>query len=322
MALFVQVLVTASLRAQSTATAARPDGASKRLDRGRFTVVYTARDARLAQSLLDAALRQDSFPGLPRPRARVLVAVAPDAERFRAWAGPAVPEWGAAIALPDEQRVIMQGASAGSDAGDPLVVLRHELAHLALHEALGPLPARWFDEGYASVAAREWTREATIETSSGMVFRTLPTLSELEEGFGGTASRASWSYALAYRAVFELSALDTLNGLTNLFREWKRTGAFEPALRSAYGMTGEQFDRYWRQRTRRRFGVVALVANLSAAVGFFGLLLGPLFWLRWRRDRRRMHALRQADELQERALAESALAAMLAGPNSDVTGPG
>ena len=43
-------------------------------------------------------------------------------------------------------------------------VLRHELAHLALHEALGDLPPRWFDEGYAScrrarVAARRGARD-------------------------------------------------------------------------------------------------------------------------------------------------------------------
>jgi len=74
---------------------------------------------------------QDTFPGLPRPRERVLIAIAPDAARFRELVGPNAPEWGAAIAMPDERRIVMQGSGAGSDAGDPRVVLRHELAHLA-----------------------------------------------------------------------------------------------------------------------------------------------------------------------------------------------
>ena len=309
-----------------TCSITAPDAAAQipstgiRLDSGRFTVVAERRDARLAQSMLSAAIAQDSFPGLARPKAHVLIAIAPDAKRFREWVGPSAPEWGAAIALPEQQRIVMQGREAGSDAGDPVVVLRHELAHLALHEAMGTLPPRWFDEGYASFAAHEWTRESAIEMSSGLVWHTLPSLEQLEDGFYAGASRANWSYALAYRAVEDLAALDAQNGLTNFFREWKSAGKFEPAVRGAFGMTGEQFDKHWQQQTRRRFGALSLVTNLSAALGFFALLLGPLFWLRKRRDRKRLEAMRMVDAAQERAARESALDAILS-LDGDVNAP-
>ena len=65
----------------------------------------------------------------------------------------------------------MQGRSSGSDAGDPREVLRHEVAHLALHEFLGEAPPRWFDEGYASFAAREWTREDALATNLALAIR-------------------------------------------------------------------------------------------------------------------------------------------------------
>lgn len=241
----------------------------------------------------------------------MLIAIAPDAERFRAWIGPHAPEWGAAIAIPGEQRIVMQGSRAGSDAGDPRVVLRHELAHLALHETMGRLPPRWFDEGYASLAAGEWNRESTFETSLGLVWNTLPSRAVLEEGFYEGASRASFSYAVAHRVVSEMQALDPANGLRNFFAEWKRSGSFEVGLRQAYGMTGVQFDRHWQSKTRQRYGALAFVANLSLIAGIFGVLLGPLFVMRRRRDRRRLEAMRAADEAQERALRESALAALL-----------
>src|SRR6185369_16402722 len=121
--------------------------------------------------------------GLPRPAQRVLIAIAPDQRRFREWAGTSAPEWGAALAFPDSRRIVMQGKSAGSDAGDPLEVLRHELAHLALHEYLGDLPPRWFDEGYASYAARELTRDDALATSLALALRGTPTLDELDEQF-------------------------------------------------------------------------------------------------------------------------------------------
>jgi hypothetical protein len=282
-----------------------------RLDEGRFTVVADPRDERLARSLLASAGARDTFPGLPRPQDHVLIAVAPDAATLRRWVGDAAPEWGAAFAIPSQRTVIVQGGRAGSDAGDPLVVLRHELAHLALHEALGPLPPRWFDEGYASFAAGEFTREQAFETSVGMVWRTLPSLEVLENGFVRGGMEAAWSYAMAHRIVSELDALGGERGLANLLQYWKETGSFEKAVRSAYGMTGEAFEKHWQARTRQRYGALSFVTNVSVAVGLFSLVLVPLFILRRQRDRRKLEAMRAADAAQEAAARESALQALL-----------
>lgn len=270
-----------------------------------------AEDERLARSLLAAAQQRDSFPGLPRPRARVLIAIAGSPAQFRAWVGPYAPEWGAAIAIPDEQRLVLQGRHAGSDAGDPRVVLRHELAHLALHEQLGRRPPRWFDEGYASLAAGEWSREQMLETSLGMVWRSLPTLDVLDEGFAGGGTEAAWSYALAHRAVAELAALGGQTGLTAFFRYWRDGGSFERALRQAFGLTGEAFEKHWRRETRRRYGALAMVTDLSAIVGVLSLVLAPLLISRRRRDRERLEAMRAAEARQEAEARESALQTML-----------
>lgn len=282
-----------------------------RLDAGRFTIVSERQDERLARTLLAAAQRNDSFPGLPRPRDRVLIAIAPDARRLRAWVGPYAPEWGAAFAFPDQRKIVMQGRGAASDAGDPVVVLRHELAHLALHEAMGGLPPRWFDEGYASFAAREFSREQAFETSIGMVWRTLPTLEQLERGFVGGGMEASWSYAMAHRVVSELDALGGSGGLTNFLTYWKGTGSFEKGVRQAYGMTGEGFEKHWREATRRRYGALSFVTNVSAAVGLFAVVLVPLFLQRRSRDRKKLEAMRAADAAQEEAARASALQAIL-----------
>src|SRR5207237_1666538 len=99
-----------------------------RLDRGRFVFLFFPRDRQLATSLATSALATDTFPGLPRPQQRVVIAIAPDKRRFREWAGTSAPEWGSAIAFPDSRRIVMQGQRAGSDAGDPGAVVRHGLA--------------------------------------------------------------------------------------------------------------------------------------------------------------------------------------------------
>ena len=275
------------------------------------------------RSLLAAAAERDSFPWLSRSGARVVIAVAPDERRFHEWIGPAAPEWGAAIAFPAQRTIIMRGRTAGSDAGDPLVVLRHELAHLALHEALGDLPPRWFHEGYASVAAGEWGREEVLATSVALLLRGMPTLDSLDAAFDAGASRADAAYALAHRAVAELAALDPQRGLTLFFDYWRETRSLEVAIRRAFGLTQAQFEERWRQRTRRQYGALAIAADLSLAAALLMLIVVPLYMARRRRDRRRLEAMRAADVAAERAARESALAALLGDEGvSDEGAPG
>jgi len=295
------------------------DDAPRRVDSGRFTIVHFPRDEAMARSLVAAAVRSDSFPWLPRPRQRVLVAIAPDAERFRAWAGPGAPEWGVALAFPESRRIIMQGRAAGSEAGDPVEVLRHELAHLALHEALGDLPPRWFDEGYASVAAREWRREDVLAANFALAIRGAPTLARLEEQFSGGTVTAQSAYALSYRAVVELAALDQERGLSLFFEHWRRTGSLDQAIRRAFGITLPGFEQRFRSATRRRYGALALVADLSLVLFVVTILVLPFFIARRLRDRRRLRALLAADAAAERAEQEQGLAAMLGA--SDAGGP-
>jgi hypothetical protein len=301
-----------STTAQRVQVPSVSSGNGLRLDSGRFTVVADKRDTRMAHAMLAYALDRDTFPGLPRPKAHVLIAIAPDAGMFRAWTGPGTPEWGAAIAIPSEQRIVMQGAYGNSDAGDPIVVLRHELAHLALHEYLGDLPPRWFDEGYASVAAGEWSRTTALETSVSMAWRSLPDGRELDQGFYAGASRAQYTYALSHLVVAEMQAIDSQNGLANFFRQWRRTESYDRALRFAYGMTTEAFDSYWHKRVRRQYGALSFIANISLAFGFIGIALGPMYWSKRKRNRERLAVMKENEAAQEEATRRSALSALLA----------
>ena len=300
------------------------DDAPERLDAGRFTIVYFPQDQRLARNLLEGAARADSFPWLPRPRQRVLIAVAPDARHFRKWAGPGAPEWGVALAFPDSRRVIIQGRGAGSEAGDPLETLRHELAHLALHERLGHRPPRWFQEGYASVAAREWRRDDVLATNVALALRGVPTFEQLEASFSGGSTAAQSAYALSYRAVAELASLDPERGLTLLFQYWENARNLDVAIRQSFGMTLAGFEKEFQKRVRRRYGVLALVADLSLVFLITSVALLPFFASRRARDRRRLREMLAADAAAERAERESVLAVMLgsqAGGNSPPNRP-
>jgi len=285
--------------------------APERIDRGRFTAVFYPSERTLATSLLEGALEVDTFPGLKRPTQRVLVALAPDHQRFREWIGPGAPEWGAAVAFPESRHIVMQGRSSGSDAGDPREVLRHELAHLALHESLGELPPRWFDEGYASYAAHEWSREDALATNVALALRGVPTFDELDRQFGEGTTSAQNAYALAYRAVVDLAALDTSAGLSRLFDAWRTTGSLDRAIRASYGITLAGFEQRWRAGTRRRYGALALVGDVTLIGLVMLVAVFPLFVARRQRQRQRFAALVAADEAADKAARDSVIEELL-----------
>ena len=227
------------------------DDAPRRLDAGRFTAVYFPQDDRLARTLLAGAARTDSFPWLPRPQQRVLIA---HRARRAALSGrgpaPRAPEWGVALAFPESRRVHHAGSRAPARMREiPLETLRHELAHLALHERLGNLPPRWFDEGYASVAAREWRREEVLATNLALALRGVPTLEQLEAELRRRLRRRRRRRTrLSYRAVAELAALDPERGLTLFFGYWENGRNLDSAVRRAFGITLGGFEREFQKR--------------------------------------------------------------------------
>ena len=311
-ALGLLLLVTGPLAAQS----AQAD--LVRLVRGRFTIVSSPGDTALARTMVESAERNDSFPGLPRPREPVHIDVAVDPATFRALIGPSAPEWGVAVAFPRSRRIVMQGRYAGAEEGNPHEILRHEIAHLALQEALGELPPRWFDEGYAAYSAQEWGREEALATNLALVLRGVPSLDSLDLGFYEGAQRATGAYALAYTAVADLAALDPQRGLALFFRRWQETRSMDSAVRGAYSITLSSFESRWRSRVRRRYGALAFITDMAiVGAGVIALLL-PLQQLQRRRRRRRLAAMHAAEAAVERAQREQALEEILrstAGPD-------
>jgi hypothetical protein len=284
---------------------------SQPVSSGRITIHAMPADLPLARNLIAFASANDTFPGLPRPRRPVTVLIAPDEGRLREWIGGGAPEWGVAFAILEENRIVMQGRSADSRAGNPQVTLRHELTHLALHELAGDGLPLWFHEGYASFAAGEWARDQLLATNFILALRGVPHLATLDSMISGGSSRAEQGYALAHRAVSELAAKDPRGGLSLFFRYWSETHRMDAAIRRGYGITYARFEEDWRRTTRRRYGALALFADVGFASLVLFVIIAPFWWSRRKRDRARLAALAAADALAEQRERESAIAELL-----------
>ena len=147
----------------------------------------------------------------------------------------------------------------------------------------------------------------------------MPSLEALDEAFTGGSVRAAGAYALAQRAIVELAALDPERGLGLFFGYWRDSRSFDRAIRQAYNMTQSEFEERWRKLTRRRYGALAIFADLTIGAVILLLVLLPLHISRRRRDRERlarMAAVEAAAEAKERADAIETLLRSV-GPQED-----
>jgi hypothetical protein len=255
---------------------------------GEILAVARAPDLTLAISLAEQAGAPRSWYGLGRrmPGPIRLIVVRGDAPLAGFLHAP-VPSWGAGFAVPGARTVVIR-----ADAGDPLLILRHELAHFALHDAVPVRVPLWFDEGYAAVAAGEWDRLEALRLNFTVARGSVPGFFELDRALRASRSDAEAAYALAASAVAMLARRNPERSLAPLLTRLEAGEGFDAAVLATTGSPLGRFEVEWQKDVRRRYGLFVWFM----AGGFWtlaALAVLAAVWLRRRRDRPRRAALDQ-----------------------------
>jgi hypothetical protein len=166
----------------------------------------------------------------------------PQAARTPRWiTGFAVAEQDVVVLLPD--RVL----SYPHDSLDAL--LRHEVTHVLLARAAGgaPLP-RWFQEGVAMLAARDWRLADGQHLLVGGMSGVPPSTADLERSFAGEGYAIDTAYAVAGALVAELVQRHGRESVLRIASGVAARRSFADAFAAA---TGEPLDRFeagfWRR---------------------------------------------------------------------------
>jgi len=109
------------------------------------------------------------------------------------------PAWVSGFANGRSRTIVLFPARVSRYPDDSLrTLVHHEVAHLLVAEAARGRPVpRWFNEGVATVAAREWGIEDRARYAAAVVGRGQRTTDALDYGFAEGGRRAARSYALA-----------------------------------------------------------------------------------------------------------------------------
>ena len=208
--------------------------------------------------------------------------------------GHSLPSWFAAVTVPQRHLLIMSTEKAKQE-NVFRVILRHELAHLAM-AAMPPsswqaLPA-WFHEGVAQAFAGH-TRLGRMNSSLTWraLFGEIPHLRRYEEGFGMEPLRAADGYSLAHRQVELLLRSHGPQAVKELLKKVQQGSNLEQASLDCFGLSLVTLEEQMRDELSSFRSVAAgLVGELVTWVLLLALLLIPWVIVRRRRQRRLIEA--------------------------------
>jgi hypothetical protein len=205
------------------------------------------------------------------------------------------------------------------EAPDLSELMRHELAHVALADAVGGRHVpRWFNEGLAIRQSGEvpWSRLRTLwEASLGK--RLIP-LRDLDAGFPTESYEVNVAYAESADFVSFLMRDSDRARFGSLVQRVGAGVAFDRAMEDAYGTDVRKLEFQWREEVSRRFGIVPMLTGGGLV---WTAILGLAFaaWLKRRRRARAKleHWAREEAELDAAIAATSAAAGPDAPPGEE-----
>jgi Peptidase MA superfamily len=279
-----------------------------RLPGGRATLFFAPSDSLVAREVLALLDRESPLPGLPDSLplgVRAVLAHSPAA--FDELTGGSVPEWRAGVAIPEDSLLVVPtGEGPRVLDADGRRTLRHEWAHLGLHQAVAGLRVpRWFDEGYAQWASGGFDATQAWRLRLLIALGRTPEMDSLALRWPSGRVEAETAYLLSASAVTFLLADSGPRGLALFLARWERERSFERAFRTTFGVTTSQFEEDWRKHVEERYGWLFVLSH--SALFWLVLALVLLFMLHMRqgRDRERLARLRAEEPPDEPAYWEA-----------------
>lgn len=275
-------------------------------------------------------------------KVRVRLAEDPSQMATLAPAGAPYPNYAVGVAYGKLGLILLTDTPVHANSEhDLLATFRHELAHLALEEAVqGNSVPLWFNEGLAVHLSRERAFGRTQTLWTAVVSGNLLPLADIEHHFPDDIVGVPLAYAQSADVVRYLLRQEDQSRFRSLISRLRKGQPFSTAMPDSYGLDDYTLERVWRAEAESRYTVWPVL--MSGTVVWGGAILLSVFaWRRkktreertlrrWAREEaldelRRLRALDQQDRplasISPTAVTAPPPASASSGPMPDQQGP-
>ncbi|MCW5835148.1 MAG: hypothetical protein KIS78_22300 [Labilithrix sp.] len=277
-------------------------------------VASLIQDAGAIKAELTSALGQ---PVLTRVTVRVAPTVSDMARLAPADAPP--PPYASGVAYHGLHLVLLSMLQPrGAEAVDLDEVFRHELAHVALEDAVqGKHVPVWFNEGLAISLSGERAAARLQTLWSATLSGTLIPLSDLDRSFPRDNFEVSIAYAESADFMRFLTRKSDRLRFAAMIGRVREGQAFDRAIAEAYGSDLRRLEFEWRGDLERRFSVIPVLTG----GGLVWMLVVGVLVAAYVRRRRRSKAILARWEREE-AIEDARIAAKLAAEHAGASEAG
>ncbi|HEY4107080.1 MAG TPA: peptidase MA family metallohydrolase [Polyangiaceae bacterium] len=236
-----------------------------------------------ADAVRHELIQRLGFPALSS--VRVEIARTPGEMETFAPAGAPYPKYAAGVTYSELGLILLTltpvHPGTEQDLGE---VFRHELAHVALGDAIsGREIPRWFNEGFAVLASGESSFGRMMPLAMSSIGGSLIPLRDLERVFPDDETRANLAYAEAVDVVRFLVRREDAHRFHALIQHLREGESFDRAVFVSYGIELNRLELEWRDDVAHRYTFWPI---LLSGTGFWVVALGVFVW-GWRRRKRR-----------------------------------
>ncbi|MGM0557436.1 MAG: peptidase MA family metallohydrolase [Myxococcota bacterium] len=193
------------------------------------------------------------------------------------------PEWAVGLSFSDRHTIIV---AAGGER-PPIEVMRtfaHELAHVGIDVAReGQSVPRWFNEGFSTLMAQEWTPDRSEKLSRAAAGGQLRSFHDLSRSFPAHHQSASLAYDQSFHFVRWLRAEFGDDLYARVFDRIRAGEAFDAALEAETGSSLTRLESRWKTELESSTSVWSILSEDNLI--FFGA--GVLFLITYVVVRRR-----------------------------------
>lgn len=276
-------------------------GSDYRIESSHFVVESNSDLKRLSESVLKNAEEQFNEIQKMMPLSledKISIRIALGLKEYEAFQpdGFRAPTWSIGIAYPSRRLIVLRG-DATNGPEEILRTLRHELAHIFLHNFSDKKIPKWFSEGFSMYFEERGGLSRGLKLIRQAFSNSYIDIDTLEDGFPDNPIDIQNAYLTSSEFFSYLLSIVGESGLYKIFEMVKGGLDFRYAIYKVAGKTVSDIEKDFKKTTRFKYAWLPLITSSTTLWIFLTGLFVYVFVVKKRRTNRRLDIMRAEENL-------------------------